>query len=70
MKTTTTSHDFWHNSFDACVVLLQEAACKLDPYWPGGMDYCKINVILFCFILPILFGFSLARNAYLLLRLF
>jgi hypothetical protein len=60
----------WHKIFDACVVLLEEASSRLDPYWPGGMDYVKINVILFCIVLPIVFGLSLALNAYLLLRIF
>jgi len=64
-----TDHCLWHNIFDACVISLEEAARKLDPYWPGGMDYCKINVILFCIILPIVLGLSLVLNAYLLFRI-
>ncbi len=52
----------WHRVFDGCVLLLQLAAEKLDPYWPGGMDYVKINVILFCIVLPVILGISVAMN--------
>jgi len=52
--------------FCACVSLLERAAKTLDPIWPGGMDYVKINVILFCVLLPIILVGSLALNAYLL----
>ena len=64
-----TNQNLWHELFDACVSQLENAATLLDPYWPGGMDYCKLNVILFCIILPIVLGLSLALNAYLLLQL-
>ena len=60
-------NNIWHRSFDSCVVLLQAAAEKLDPYTPGGMDYVKINVILFCIVLPIVLGASIALNIALLL---
>lgn len=59
--------NIWHASFDVCVSLLQGAAKVLDPVWPGGMDYVKINVILFCIVLPIVLGLSLALNVVLLL---
>jgi len=61
-----TNQNLWHDLFDACVSQLENAATQLDPYWPGGMDYCKLNVILFCIVLPIVLGLSLALNAYLL----
>jgi hypothetical protein len=38
------------------------AAGKLDPFWPGGMNYVKINVILFCIILPVDLLASLTLN--------
>ena len=41
-------------------------ANALDPIWPGGMDSVKINVLLFCVLLPIILVGSLALNAYLL----
>jgi hypothetical protein len=56
------NHNIWHTSFDACVLALQYAAEKLDPYWPGGMDYVKINVILFCIVLPLVLAGSIALN--------
>ncbi len=55
-------NSIWNRSFDACVGLLQHLAEKLDPYWPGGMDYVKINVILFCIVLPVVLGVSIALN--------
>jgi hypothetical protein len=67
---TVSESSLWKSVFDGCVFFLQETAKVLDPYWPGGMDYVKINVILFCIIMPIVFGLSLALNAYLLLRFF
>jgi multisubunit Na+/H+ antiporter MnhF subunit len=62
-------NNIWHRSFDGCVVLLQTAAEMLDPYVPGGMDYVKINVILFCIILPIVLGASIALNVALIMAL-
>ena len=52
--------------FDLCVAFLVWAAKKLDPIWPGGMDYTKINVILFCIVLPAVLVGSLALNVCLL----
>ena len=42
--------------FDICVDVLLIAAEKIDPYWPGGMDYRKINVLIFCVAGPIILG--------------
>lgn len=56
----------WHTIFNHCANLLQWLAKKLDRYTPGGMDYVKINVILFCIVLPILFLASLVLNFLLL----
>ena len=55
-------------SFCACVDFLEWAAKKLDPITPGGMDYVKINVILFCVLLPIILLVSIGLNIWLLLR--
>lgn len=52
----------WHAMFNACANSLQWLAKKMDPYFPGGMDYVKINVILFCVLLPILILASLVLN--------
>ena len=52
----------WHAAFNACANFLQWLASKLDPITPGGMDYVKINVILFCIVLPIVLLASLALN--------
>lgn len=52
----------WHTIFNLCANLLSWLALKLDPVWPGGMDYVKINVILFCIVLPIVMTASLALN--------
>lgn len=52
----------WHTVFNLCANLLHWLACKLDPVWPGGIDYVKINVILFCILLPIILIASLALN--------
>jgi hypothetical protein len=52
----------WHTMFNLCANSLHRLAGKLDPVWPGGMDYVKINVILFCIILPALFDASLLLN--------
>jgi hypothetical protein len=59
----------WHAAFNACANSLSWAAGKLDPIWPGGMDYVKINVILFCIILPIILIVSLTLNLVLLFGL-
>lgn len=60
----------WHNAFNVCANFLQWCAKKLDPIFPGGMDYVKINVIIFCIILPIILAASLALNLAFLLGLF
>jgi hypothetical protein len=52
----------WHTVFNLCANFLHWLASKLDPVWPGGMDYVKINVILFCILLPIILIASLALN--------
>lgn len=52
----------WHSSFDLCADLLHLTAKKLNPVWPGGMDYVKINVILFCIVLPLVLAASLGLN--------
>ena len=61
---------FWHGAFNACANSLLWAARKLDPIWPGGMDYVKINVILFCMVLPVVLVVSLGLNLAFLLGLF
>ena len=35
-----------HFIFEACVAALDWMANKMNPWFPGGMDYAKINVIL------------------------
>jgi hypothetical protein len=57
-----TQHGIWHSAFNLCANSLSTTAKWLDPIWPGGMDYVKINVILFCIVLPILFAASLGLN--------
>jgi len=52
----------WHNVFNACANSLHWAAKKLDPVWPGGMDYVKINVVLFCVVLPVILLVSPGLN--------
>jgi hypothetical protein len=59
----------WHTMFNICANSLHWLAGKLDPLWPGGMDYVKINVILFCVLLPIILLGSLALNLAFLLGL-
>ena len=52
----------WHAAFNLCANMHQRLAGKLDPVWPGGMDYVKINVILFCIVLPVVLAASLCLN--------
>ena len=52
----------WQKVFDLCAGSLHWAAQRLDQFWPGGMDYIKINVILFCIILPMVLAASLGLN--------
>jgi hypothetical protein len=59
----------WERAFEICANSLNWTAALLDPIWPGGMDYVKINVILFCIILPIILVASLALNVVLLIGL-
>ena len=54
--------------FCICVDLLQRGAAILNPVWPGGMDYVKINVILFCIILPLVLVGLVGTCAFLLLK--
>ena len=55
-------YGIWHTTFNACANSLHWLAGKLDPVWPGGMDYVKINVILFCIVLPLILAASLGLN--------
>lgn len=59
----------YQKPFDVCVDLLECAAVKLDPYFPGGLDYRKINVLLFCVAGPLVLGASIALNVVLALKL-
>jgi hypothetical protein len=59
---TDNGHGGWHTAFNLCANFLHWLAGKLDPLWPGGMDYVKINVILFCILLPIILTASLVLN--------
>jgi hypothetical protein len=52
----------WHALFNLCANFLQRLAKILNPIFPGGMDYVKINVILFCIILPIILIVSITLN--------
>ena len=52
----------WHAIFNACANSLAWAAGRLDPFWPGGMNYVKLNVILFCLVLPLVLLASLTLN--------
>jgi hypothetical protein len=57
----------FHFLFDLCANSLHWMAKKMNPWFPGGMDYVKINVILFCIILPPVLIGSLGLNVLLLL---
>lgn len=61
--------EIYRKPFDICVDLLECAAVKLDPYFPGGLDYRKINVLLFCVAGPLVLGASIALNVVLALKL-
>jgi len=52
----------WKWAFDACVLFLAWLVVTLDPVVPGGMSYIKINVILFCILLPVVLVGSLGLN--------
>ena len=58
----------YSQAFSLCVDALEFTAKVLDPIWPGGMNYTKINVILFCIVLPLILVGSLALNVVLLCR--
>ena len=55
--------------FGLCVDALEFAANRLNPIWPGGLNYTKINVLLFCVVGPILFASSVGLNVVLALKL-
>jgi hypothetical protein len=59
-------NNHWHTAFDLCADSLHWLARKLDPIWPGGMDYVKINVIGCAALLAILAA-SLGLNLLFLL---
>jgi hypothetical protein len=59
---------FWQRTFVWCVDVLEWGAKRLDPITPGGMDYVKINVLLFCIVLPVLFMGSVSLNIWLLFQ--
>jgi len=61
--------EIYRKPFELCVDALLIAADKLDPIWPKGMDYQKINVLIFCVAGPIIFAASLALNVFLALKL-
>ena len=48
--------------FELCVQALLVTAENLDPIWPGGMDYKKINVLIFCVAGPVIFAGSVGLN--------
>ena len=52
----------YRKPFELCVDVLLIAADKLDPVWPGGMDYKKINVLIFCVAGPVIFAGSVGLN--------
>ncbi len=55
--------------FELCVEGLLIAADRLNPIWPGGMDYKKLNILIFCIAGPAIFAGSVALNVYLLAKL-
>jgi hypothetical protein len=59
----------WHSLFNLCANSLQWTAQKLNRVTPGGMDYVKINVLIFCIIVPAVLLASLGLNAAFLLGL-
>jgi hypothetical protein len=60
----------YNEAFSLCVDALEFAAKRLDPIWPGGggMNYTKINVLLFCVVGPIIFASSVGLNIVLALK--
>lgn len=67
-KLVPDGESLWGTVFGWCVGLLVLLALKLDPIWPGGMSYMKINVLLFCILLPAVLVGSLGLNIFLLLK--
>ena len=59
----------YSEAFGLCVDALEFAAKKLDPIWPGGMDYRKINILIFCVAGPLVLGGSVALNVVLAIKL-
>lgn len=55
--------------FDACANGMSWLAELLDPWFPGGMNYEKINVIICCGLIPAVLLASLGLNAAFLLGL-
>ena len=39
----------------------------MNPWFPGGMDYVKINVLIFCIIVPVTMLASIGLNVAFLL---
>jgi hypothetical protein len=58
----------YRRPFELCVDALEWAAKTINPFWPGGMDYIKINVLIFCVVGPLIFAASVALNILLLAR--
>ncbi|MEI8285546.1 MAG: hypothetical protein WCG52_11230 [bacterium] len=59
----------YRKPFELCVDALLIAAEKPDPIWPGGMDYKKLNIIIFCIAGPIVFAGSVGLNIVLAVKL-
>jgi len=61
----------YYKAFDLCVDALEFTATKLNPIWPGGrgMDYRKINILIFCVAGPAVFAASVGLNVLLLIKL-
>jgi len=59
----------YRKPFDLCVDALEFTATKLNPYFPGGLDYRKINVLIFCVAGPLVLGASVGLNVVLALKL-
>jgi len=61
-------HKYSH-AFGLCVDALEFAANRLNPIWPGGLNYTKINVLLFCIVGPAIFAGSIVLNVVLAIKL-
>jgi len=59
----------YHKAFDLCVDALEFTATRLDPYFPGGLDYRKINILIFCIAGPAIFAASVGLNVVLAIKL-